>query len=341
MTLKAQLDALLGGAAAQGDVPGVVAMVSDRERTLYEGAFGVRELGQSAAMTTDTVCLIASMTKALTAVAAMQLVERGKIELDAPAARWQPELAKVPVVIGFDADGRAQTRAPKTPITLRHLLSHTSGFGYEFLNTEVVNYQKAEGLPSLFACDPKTLRQATIFDPGERWNYGIGIDWAGQIVEAVSGQTLGAYLAEHVMGPIGMHETAFTMTPSMRARMAKIHARLPDGSLTPIPLELPQPPGVELGGAGLYGTAGDYLKFQRMVLNDGQADSGRVLSAATLAEMKRNQLGDLDVPSVHSIDRTLTNDLPMPPEIPHKWGLAWLMNTKPLPTGRPADRPTA
>lgn len=336
MSLKAQLDGLLGGAAQRGDVPGVVATVTDREGAIYEGAFGVRVAGEPAPMTADTVGLIASMTKAITSVGVMQLVERGKLDLDAPAAKWQPDLAQVPVLEGFDAEGRPRTRAPKKPITLRHLLTHTSGFGYEFLSPEVARYQAAMKLPSHFTCDPANLRQAILFDPGERWNYGIGIDWAGLVVEAATGQKLGQYLAEHVLGPLGMHDTAFLLTPSMRSRLAKIHARLPDGSLAPIPLEIPQPPAVELGGAGLYGTAGDYLKFLRMVLNGGGAPGGRILKSETLEEMKRNQIGALDVPSLTSCDKTLCNDMLLPPEIPHKWGLAWLINTKPLPTGRAA-----
>lgn len=336
MPLKAQLDGLLGAAAAKGEVPGVVAMATDREGAIYEGAFGVRAAGESAPMTADTVGLIASMTKAITSVGVMQLVERGRLDLDAPASKWAPDLAKVEVLTGFGADGQPRTRPPKTPITLRHLLTHSSGFGYEFLSTEVKQYQEAKKLPSLLACEPSTLRQATLFDPGERWNYGIGIDWAGQAIEGITGQRLGNYLIESVLGPLGMHDTAFILTPSMRKRLAKIHARLPDGSLAPTPIELPQPPGVELGGAGLYGTAGDYLKFIRMVLNGGDSPGGRILKAETLEEMKRNQIGALDVPSVVSIDKTLCNDMLLPPEIPHKWSLAWLINSKPLPTGRPA-----
>lgn len=337
MALKEQMDALLGGAASRGDVPGVVAMLTDRKGSLYEGAFGVRSLGEPAPMTLDTVGLIASMTKALTAVAVMQLVERKKLDLDAPASRWQPELGKTEVITGFDANDRPQTRPPKTPITLRHLLTHTSGFGYEFINPEVAQYQKTQQLPSLLACEPATLRQPILFDPGERWNYGIGLDWAGQVVEAVAGCKLGDYLAEQVFGPLGMQDTAFVMSPSMRQRLARIHARLPDGSLAPTPVELPQPPNLQLGGAGLYGTVGDYLKFLRMILNEGKTPDGRaLLQPETLREMQRNQLGAMDVPSVISIDRTLTNDLILPPEIPHKWSLAWLINTKPLPTGRPA-----
>jgi len=336
MSLKAQLDGLLGAAAAKGEVPGVVAMATDREGTFYEGAFGVRVAGASAPMTADTVGLIASMTKALTSVAVMQLVERGKLDLDAPAGKWQPHLAQVQVLEGYDSAGRPQLRAPKTPITLRHLLTHTSGFGYEFLNAEAARYQAENQLAPIFHTDPATLRQPILFDPGARWNYGIGIDWAGQVLEAATGQKLGTYLAENILGPLGMNDTAFLITPSMRARLARVHARMPDGSLAPSPLEVPQPPGFDMGGGGLYGTAGDYLKFIRMVLNGGNSPGGRLLKGETLEEMKRNQLGEMNVPSLKSIDKTLTNDLLLPPEIPHKWGLAWLVNTKPLPTGRPA-----
>ncbi len=336
MSLKAQLDGLLGGAAAKGDVPGVVAMVTDREGAFYEGAFGLRSAGESAPMTVDTVGLLASMTKAITSVGVMQLVERGKLDLDTPAAKWQPHLGTVQVLEGYDDAGKPRTRAPKTPVTLRHLLTHTSGFGYEFLNADVAKYEADNKLPGIFNCDPVTLRQPILFDPGARWNYGIGIDWAGQVLEAASGQKLGQYLAEHVLGPLGMHDTAFVLTPSMRSRLARVHARVPDGTLVATPMEIPQPPGFEMGGGGLYGTVGDYLKFIRMVLNGGNAPAGRILKSETLEEMKRNQLGTMDVPSLKSIDKTLTNDLVLPPDIPHKWGLAWLINTKPLPTGRPA-----
>jgi methyl acetate hydrolase len=336
MSLKNALDGVLGAAAAKGEVPGVVGMVTDRNQTLYEGAFGRRVLGQDAAMTTDTVGLIASMTKAITATAAMQLVEQGKLELDGPVSRWLPQLGEVQVLEGFDAAGKPRTRPPRRPLTLRHLLTHTSGFGYEFLSPEVQQYHKAAGLPGVFTCELAALNTPLLFDPGERWQYGISLDWTGRVVEAASGQRLGAYLAQHVLGPLGMSDTAFRISASMRARLARIHARLPDGQLAPIDMELAQEPGFDMGGGGLYGTMGDYLKFIRMVLNKGESAGGRILRAETIEAMSRNQIGELNVQPVKSADPTLTNDFVLPPEIPHKWGLAWLINTKPLPTGRPA-----
>lgn len=335
MSMKTQLDAVLKPAADAGAVPGVVAMVTDRSKTLYEGAFGRRALDGDAPMTLDTVGLIASMTKALTSVAALQLLEQHKLDLDSPASKWLPALAGIQVLDGFATDGSPITRAPKQPPTLRHLLTHTSGFGYEFLSENVQKYQAATGTPSVLSATRASLEQPLLFDPGERWEYGIGIDWAGLVVEAVSGRTLGEYLREHVLGPLGMNDTAFVMRDDMRARKAKIHQRV-DGNLVPLDLELPQPPEVELGGAGLYGTVGDYVKFVRMILNNGAGEHGRVLREDTVALLSKNHMGALTVPSVKTANPMLSNDMPLPPDIPHQWGLIAMLNNKPLPTGRAA-----
>lgn len=335
MSMKMQIDAVLKQATDAGAVPGVVAMITDRERTLYEGAFGRRALDGDTPMTLDTVGLIASMTKALTSVAALQLLEQGKLDLDRPASTWLPALGAVQVLDGFATDGSPITRAPRQPLTMRHLLTHTSGFGYEFLSGNVQKYQAATGTPSVLSATHASLQQPLLFDPGERWEYGIGIDWAGLVIEAISGQTLGAYLAEHVFAPLGMRDTAFTMTPAMRARKAKIHQRV-DGKLVALDLELPQPPDVELGGAGLYGTVGDYIKFVRMILKRGAGEHGRVLKEETVTLLSRNQMGALTVPSVKTADPMLSNDMPLPPDIPHQWGLMAMINNQPLPTGRAA-----
>lgn len=336
MSMQTELDGVLARAADSGAVPGVVAMVTDRDGTLYEGAFGRRALDDAAPMTVDTVGLIASMTKALTATAALQLLEQGRVDLDGPAAQWLPALGEIEVLEGFDADGRPRTRPPKRPVTLRHLLTHTSGFGYEFLSADIQRYQAAKDIPSFLSCAMPALRLPLLFDPGERWEYGIGLDWTGQLVEAVSGQKLGDYLAEQVFAPLSMQDTAFAMRPDMRARKAKIHQRLEDGSLMPLDLEIPQQPDFEMGGGGLYGTVGDYLKFLRMILKRGAGEKGRVLREDTVELLSRNHLGPLTVPPVRSADPMLTNDFVLPPEIPHVWGLAAMINTLPLPTGRAA-----
>ncbi|TJY63280.1 beta-lactamase family protein [Sinimarinibacterium sp. CAU 1509] len=336
MTIKQALDSVLQRAVGANGVPGVVAMVTDRNGTLYEGAFGERVVGAGASMDADTVGLIASMTKALTSVAAMQLVEQGKLDLDSPASTWLPELADVKVIEGFDADGKPQLRAPKQPVTLRHLLTHTAGFSYEFLSEDVQRFQAATGAPGFITCALDSIRLPLLFDPGEQWSYGVSTDWVGRLVEAASGQRLGEYLSENVLGPLGMNDTAFKLRDDMRARLATIHARLPDGGLAPLELEVPQEPEFDMGGGGLYGTVGDYLKFVRMLLNGGSLDGQQILKPETVEQMSSNQIGDLDVPSLKSANPMFTNDMPMPPGIPHKWGLGFLINTKPLPTGRSA-----
>src|SRR6266568_6941778 len=210
-------------------------------------------------MTPYTVVWIASMTKALTGTAAMQLVEQGKLALDTPAGEVVPELGEAVVLEGFDAGGQPRTRAPKRAITLRHLLTHTAGFGYEFWDADVVRYQRARGLPPIISCQNAALRLPLLFDPGDRWEYGINIDWVGKMVEATSGQKLDRYFQENIFGPLGMNDTAFKLSPSQRARLAGVHQRAEGGALAPIEFELPQNPEFLMGGGGLYGTATDYL----------------------------------------------------------------------------------
>jgi CubicO group peptidase (beta-lactamase class C family) len=337
MSLKQDADSLLKKATDAGDVPGVVAMATSRDGTLYEGAFGKRVLGQDAPMTTDTVVWIASMTKALTGAAAMQLVERGKLELESPASRWVPELASVEVLDGFDAAGKPRTRKPKRPVTLRHLLTHTAGFSYEIWSGEIQRCQQAHNIPGIISCENAALRTPLLFDPGERWEYGIGIDFVGKAVEAATGKKLSAALKENLLEPLSMRDTAFKITPSMRERLAKIHQRGDDDRLTPVlDLELPQEPEFEMGGGGLYGTAGDYLKFVRMILNGGRANGTQVLKPETVKAMATNHIGDVLVGPLKTAIPPLSNDVDVFPGIPKKWGLSFLINTAQAPTGRSA-----
>jgi CubicO group peptidase (beta-lactamase class C family) len=337
MSLKERVDSLLKKATDSGDVPGVVAMATHRDGTLYEGAFGKRILGQDAAMTADSVVWIASMTKALTGACAMQLVEQGKLDLESPASKWVPDLASVQVLEGFDADGQARTRKPKRPITLRHLLTHTAGFSYEIWSSDIQRYQQIHNLPGITTCQNAALRTPLLFDPGERWDYGINLDYVGKAVEAVSGKKLSAVLQEKLFEPLGMSDTAFKITPSMRQRLAKIHQRGDDDKLTPLmDLEIPQEPEFEMGGGGLYGTAGDYLKFVRMILNGGKANGRQVLKTETVQTMSMNHIGQVLVGPLNTAIPPLSNDVDVFPGMPKKWGLSFLINTERAPTGRSA-----
>jgi methyl acetate hydrolase len=337
MALRERVDSILKKATDSGDVPGVVAMATNRDSTIYEGAFGKRILGQDAAMTTDTVVWIASMTKALTGACAMQLVEQGKLDLESPASKWVPHLGKVEVLEGFDAAGKPRTRKPKRPITLRHLLTHTAGFSYEIWSGDIQKYQQANNLPGITTCQNAALLTPLLFDPGERWDYGINIDYVGKAVEAVSGKKLSAAMKANLLDPLGMGDTAFKITPSMRQRLAKIHQRGDDDKLTPLmDLEIPQEPEFEMGGGGLYGTAGDYLKFVRMILNGGKANGKQVLKAETVKTMSMNQIGNVLVGPLKTAIPPLSNDVDVFPGMPKKWGFSFLINTEKAPTGRSA-----
>ena len=334
MPLEHKIDSLLRRSVDAGDVPGVVAMATNAEAVIYEGAFGKRALGGSQAMTLDTVVWIASMTKAITGAAVMQLVERGKLDLDSPAGPWVPDLASVQVLEGFDAAGAPRTRPPKRPVTVRHLLTHTAGYGYPIWSEALSRYYQVMGLPSPGSCEMAALRVPLLFDPGERWGYGINLEWAGKVVEAVSGKRLSAYLQENLFGPLGMTDTAFKITPSMRERLAQVHERGDDGVLKTIDFEVPQEPESEMGGGGLYSTAGDYLKFVRMILNRGMASTGRVLKPETVDQMSRNHLGDLRVTMLETTMPARSNDIELFPNVPKSWGLSFMINEERAPTGR-------
>jgi methyl acetate hydrolase len=334
--MKAQADKILKDAVSKGDVPGVTAAATDAKGTTYEAGFGKRVLGEPADMTPDTVAWIASMTKAITGAAAMQLVERGKLALDAPAKSVIPALGEVGVLEGFDSAGKPKTRKAKRDITLRHLLTHTAGFGYDIWSPEVGKYMEAMEVPGVISCQNKALTTPLLFDPGERWFYGINIDWAGKMVEAASGKKLGQYMRDNILGPLGMDSTGFRITDSMRKRLAKIHHRGPDGALQPdTALELPQEPEFEMGGGGLYSTAGDYLKFVRMMLNQGKSDKGEtVLKPATVADMSKNAMGDSKVCLLKTAAPPFSNDAEFFPGMDKQWGLSFMINNDEAPTGR-------
>jgi len=336
MSLKETVDALLQRAVDAGDVPGVVAIAADRDRILYEGAFGKRVIGQPAPMTLDTVGWIASMTKAITSAAAMQLVERGKLDLHSPVSRWLPRIETIRVLEGFDSADRPRMRAPSRPVTLAHLLTHTSGFSYEFWNESILKYQKATETPGIIECRNASLRTPLMFDPGERWAYGIGIDWAGRAIEAVSGKRLGDYLRENVLGPIGMNDTAFKISASMRARLAKIHHRTVDKALVAGDVELPQDPEFEMGGGGLYGTMVDYMKFVQMILNHGKAGGSQVLREQTVDLMSRNQTGPIRVGPLKTVMPLLTNDAEFFPGLEKHYTYGFQVSAERAPTGLPA-----
>ena len=329
-----QVDQLLKTATDRGDVPGVVAMAATREGPVYRGAFGRRALPNGPAMVDDMVFWIASMTKAITSTAAMRLVEQGKLSLDWPIAEVLPELASPLVLEGFDATGEPRLRPARQRITLRHLITHTAGFVYDIWSPEMGRYMEKRGVPGIISCQNAALMLPLVFDPGDRWDYGIGIDWVGKAVERASGQSLGDFFAEHIFGPVGMTDTGFTVTSDCRARLAGMHARAENGMLSPIPFELPQEPEFQMGGGGLYGTAEDYLAFERLFLNQGRADGRQVLRPETVQLMSQNAIGGLDVRLLKTVVPAYSNDAEFFPGMVKKWGLGFMISTEAVPGGR-------
>jgi methyl acetate hydrolase len=336
MPSLSSIDKIFSQAVDSKAMPGVIAVAATDKGTLYEGAFGKRELGKNASMSLDTVVWIASMTKAITATAVMQLVEGGKLALERPASDVVPDLAAAKVLEGFDAGGKPRLRAPKRPITLRHLLTHTAGYAYEIWQPGIAQYQAATGTPGITTCQNAALTTPLLFDPGDRWEYGINIDWAGKMVEAVSGKKLDRYFQDHIFGPLGMKDTSFKLSPSQRARLASVHQRDASGVLAPIEFGLPEEPEFLMGGGGLYGTAGDYLTFAQMIIGDGSVKGARVLRPETVNLMAQNHIGGLEVGVMKTAIPALSNDIELFPGISKKWGLSFLINAQPLPTGRSA-----
>lgn len=334
---KAAADAILSGLVTSSPrVPGVVAMATDRHRNIYEGAAGVRRLDRPDAMTTDTVFAIFSTTKAITGTAALQLVEEGKLDLDAPAKRYAPDIGKLQVIDGFDEKGEPKLRPPKRDITTRMLLLHTAGLGYDFFSDTYNRLAQEKGQPSVVTASKAALMTPLLFDPGERWEYGSNIDWCGLVVEGITGKRLGEVFKSRIFEPLGMADTAFAMTDAMRRRAAGMHARGADGFLAPIEFELPPEPEVHMGGHGLYGTVGDYMRFIRMWLNDGNGEHGRVLKAETVRMAEKNHLGDKKITPLPGVIKSLSNDAEFFPGSPKSWALTFMVNDEPAPTGRPA-----
>lgn len=334
--LSRSLDAVLQGVVSGSPrVPGVVAMVTDREGNVYEGAAGERVIG-GAPMTTDTVFAIFSTTKAITGTAILQLAEAGRLDLDAPASRYAPDIGTLQVIEGFDAAGEPKLRAPRRPVTTRMLMLHTAGLGYDFFNATYNRLAQEKGQPSVITASKAALMTPLLFDPGERWEYGSNIDWCGQVVEGITGRRLSEVLQSGVFEPLGMSDTTFALNDRLRARLAGMHARNADDSLTPMAFELPSPPEIDMGGHGLYGTVGDYMKFIRMWLKDGRGPNGQVLKPETVRMAEKNQLGDLKVTMLPGVIPSLSNDAEFFPGLSKSWGLTFMVNDETAPTGRPA-----
>lgn len=302
----AELDRILSDAVAAGHVPFAVGMTGNAAGAIWSGAAGDARSGVKAQ--TDTVCRIFSMTKAVGSTAAMILIDRGALSPDTPVAEVLPEFGRLQVLEGFDADGKPRLRAPRTQATVRHLATHTSGLVYEFWNPDVPRYLQATGLGSILSGARASLNYPLLFDPGTRWDYGIGIDWLGQVVEKVDGRTIDRFCRDEILDPLGMKDTRFEPDPDLEPRLASVRIRGEDGRFADFALAPPARPEFYGMGHCLYSTAPDYLRFLRMYLNKGQLEGRRILSEAGMASMLGNQIGNLPIPLLKTAVPAVTAD---------------------------------
>ncbi len=301
-----ELNRILTEAVAAEHVPFVVGMTGNAAGMTWSGAAGDARAGMPAQI--DTVFRIFSMSKAVGSTAAMILMDRGKLDADTPVADILPAFGDKQVLEGFDADGKPRLRAPRTQATVRHLATHTSGLVYEFWNADMPRYMQATGLPTVLSGLRTGLDYPLLFDPGTRWDYGIGIDWLGQVVEKVDGRTIDRFCQEEIFEPLGMKDTRFEVDPDIAPRLASVRMRAEDGHFGDFELAPPAKPEFYGMGHALYATAPDYLRFLRMFLNRGELDGTRILSEAGLASMLTNQIGDIPIERMKTAAPPITAD---------------------------------
>ena len=325
------IDEVLERSVKNGDVFGVVATVADRNGPVYEGAFGERSAGSGEPMTPDSMFRIASMTKAITSVAAAQLAERGDLDLDAEVAGIVPSWDDLRVLEGFDGD-EPRLRAPRRPATVRQLLTHTAGLSYWIWNAETTRFEELTGQLNVLSGANDCFSNPLVREPGERFEYSMATDWVGRVVENVSGQSLDRYFADNIFGPLGMEETTVKMTDDQRSRAVPVHARTPDGGFVTTDVDWNQDPEFWAGGHCLYATPGDYQRFERMLLGNGELDGTRLLAEETVEQMFANQIGDLHVEPLPGVHPDLSAAVDFGPGL--KFGLGLLVN----PTRSPGLR---
>ena len=326
----AAIDAGLRGAVERKDVPGVVALITDRQRVLYQGAFGVADVSTGRALTPDAMFRIASMTKPITSLALMQLVEQGRLGLDDPAEKYLPELANLKVFESFDpTTGAYNLRPASRPATVRHFLTHTSGLAFPFTSAIWRDFKPAAGEKFPFG-------GPLLFDPGERWHYSTSTEVVGRLVEVISGQKLEDYFRQHIFAPLKMDDTSYNIPEAKASRVVAAQQRAGAKMDGAIELQSPQPaltipaPG---GGGGLTSTASDYGRFVRMFLNGGELDGARVLKAETVALMSQNAMGSLRVPALKTaLPRSA--DFSFIADGRDQWSLAFLMTADQVPGKR-------
>ncbi len=328
------LDQTLRDSMSRRGIPAVVAMVATPDKITYTGAFGKRDSKSGIDVKPDSIFFIASMTKAITTTAAMQLIEQGKVKLHEPVSKYLPELAKLDMLTGFDSAGKPMLRPATKPVTLHHLLTHTSGFAYDTWDENMLKYNMLHGGAAGATVAPLT---PLIFEPGTRWQYGTSLDWAGRLVETVSGLTLEQYFQRNILQPLGMKDTSFIVPADKFDRLVSSYRRMPDGSLKEDPRTLPAVPKDFNGGGGLNSTAPDYVRFMQMILHRGAGPGNvRILQEKTVALMTTNQIGDVSAGKLKTFRPAISSDVDFHPGVTDGFTYGFLINKTGYQGGRSA-----
>ena len=322
-TAAADADGILERAVADGRVPGVVAMVATVDEVIYAKAAGFADVEGQVPMREDSIFRIASMTKPVTSVAVMQLVADGEVDLDAPVDRYLDDFTPKRVLLAVDDGQPSYSEATYVP-TVRQLLSHTSGFAYGVWNDRLL---AITDLSSVSATS--FIGEPLVFEPGTDWHYSTSTDWAGLIVERVSGLSLQDFFRRRITQPLAMGDTGYDVDAASHGRVVTRHQRGVDGRLTELPNDPFRPATFYSGGAGLYSTAADYVRFMQMLLSEG-GDDPRILPRALVREMGQNQIDGLEVGVMRTSLPAFSNDFDIYPDVPAKFGLGFLINERDL-----------
>ena len=303
---QAAIDEYLEQVIGDAYIPGLVAMVTNRDGAIYAGAFGSQDVARGRPMTIDSIFRIASMTKPITSAAVMMLVEDGEVGLDDPVSMYLPGQLPEEVFETFDPTDNSFTSRPvNVEMTVRHLLTHTSGLGYNIFNEILFPLLRPQSPP------PTQLDLPLLHDPGTRWTYGESTRVLGTLVQSVSGQGVDAFLQDRIFAPLAMNETAYVVASEKNARLVTLHTPVENGLV-----EQPNPDGtvsvLVRGDGGLFSTAPDYARFVRMILNKGLGDDGlRLLQADTVGQMAQNHIGDLRVRLLPAPDASMARPFPL------------------------------
>lgn len=343
-SLKAKLDPILSASTDLENnletlAPGVIFGVTNKDETVYLNHSGVKKVGSDSKVNNDTLFSLYSTTKAVAATAVLILVDRGIISLDEPVVNYYPNFSKIRVL----KDGVMQE--PKNAVTMRHLLTHTSGFGYTIFSPEYMA-DSASGKHNIFADPLKGLLEDSylLFEPGTQFSYGASIDWAGVILQHLTGKTLGQFIQEEIFDHLDIKTLTFDPVPSENVLVH--HLRSDDGQLIPSPFQFYdfscKKVDLHMGGQGLFGSVDDYLKFIRLWLNKGKAPNGtQIISTKMWETAIANNLPDgVEITDRPSQNKNLCEDFSATPfggDKPETWGLSFCRTAQKTATGRPAN----